>query len=74
MIKELDTVVLRQDIKEKGLINGDMGVVVHSYPDKNAYEIEFSNGDGKAIAVLTLKNDEIRTVNGSDIFHVREIA
>lgn len=74
MIKELDTIVLKHDIKEKGLVNGDMGVVVHSYPENNAYEIEFSNGEGKAIAVLTLKNDEIRTVNGTDIFHVREIA
>ena len=74
MIKELDTVVLKHDIKEKGLVSGDMGVVVHTYPDKDAFEIEFSNGEGKAVAVLTLKHDELRTVNGTDIFHAREIA
>lgn len=41
MIRELDTVVLRQDFDEYGLKEGDIGAVVHCYRDGNAFEVEF---------------------------------
>ncbi|MBI5376343.1 MAG: DUF4926 domain-containing protein [Candidatus Schekmanbacteria bacterium] len=74
MIKELDTVVLTHNIKEYGLTEGDIGVVVHCYKNQDTYEIEFVTADGKTIAVLTLSANEIRLMKNREILHVREIA
>ena len=74
MIRELDTVVLTHDIKEHGLTEGDIGVIVHCYSDSNAYEVEFVTAEGKTIAVLTLSSDDIRLMKEREILHVREIA
>jgi hypothetical protein len=32
MFRELETVVLRRDVNDYGLKEGDVGAVVHSYP------------------------------------------
>ena len=69
MIKELDTVVLTHEIKERGLTDGDIGAVVHCYSDSNAYEVEFVTAEGKTIAVLTLTTNDIRPMNGREISH-----
>jgi len=73
MIKELDTVVLKHDIKEYGLTEGDIGAVVHCYGDSGAYEVEFVTAEGKTIAVLTLSADDIRLMREREILHAREI-
>ncbi len=62
MIKEVDTIVLSHDIDEYGLKKGDIGVVVHVYPDGAAYEVEFVTADGRSIAVLTLDLNDIRLI------------
>lgn len=74
MIKELDIVVLKHDIKEYGLTEGDIGAVVHCYSDGNVYEVEFVTAEGKTIAVLTLTTDDIRLMNNKEILHAREIS
>ncbi|MCY2951841.1 MAG: DUF4926 domain-containing protein [Planctomycetota bacterium] len=38
MINEHDTVVLNTDVPTEGLQPGDVGTVVHIYPDAQAYE------------------------------------
>ena len=53
MIRELDTIVLTHDVKEHSLERGDVGAVVHCYPDGNAFEVEFVTGEGITAAVLT---------------------
>lgn len=73
MIRELDTVVLKHDISKYGLIEGDIGVVVHCYTDGDTYEVEFVTADGKTIAVLTLDLNDIRLMNSKEILHVREV-
>ena len=73
MMKELDLVVLNHDIREHQLREGDIGTIVHSYKDGSAFEVEFMTGEGKTIAVVTLRADEVRPVNAREIFHVREI-
>ncbi|MCI0564729.1 MAG: DUF4926 domain-containing protein [Nitrososphaera sp.] len=45
MIKELDTVVLTQDLPEHGLKQGDLGTVVLIHA-AGGYEIEFMTLDG----------------------------
>ncbi len=74
MINELDTVVLKHDVTEHGLTEGDIGVVVHCYVDGNAYEVEFATAEGKTIAVLTLNADDIRAMKEKEILHVREVS
>ena len=73
MIKELDTIVLSQDIQEYGLRQGDIGAVVHVYRDEVAYEVEFVTGEGETIAVLTLMPENVRLMGKREILHVRKM-
>ena len=73
MIKELDTVVLKHDISKYGLVEGDIGAVVHCYADGDAYEVEFVTAEGRTLAVLTLDLDDVRLMNNKEILHVREV-
>ena len=72
MIGELDTIVLTHDVKEHGLERGDVGAVVHCYPDGNAFEVEFVTGEGNTAAVLTLTGSDIRPMGKGEILHARE--
>ncbi len=74
MIQELDLVVLICSIEGKSLQLGDVGTVVHCYEDGQAYEVEFIDGDGKTLAVLTLDASDIRPQIGGEILHMREVA
>jgi hypothetical protein len=73
MIKELDAVVLTHDIGKYGLKEGDIGAVVHCYTDGNVYEVEFVTAEGRTVAVLTLKADDIRVMRNKEILHVRDL-
>ena len=73
-IKELDVVVIRQDVPEHGLIRGDVGTVVHCYGDGEAYEIEVVAANGHTVALLTLDAASVRLRHGWEISHVREHA
>jgi len=74
MFRELDTVVLSRDFAEHGLTRGDVGAVVHAYPDGKTYEVEFVTGEGKTIAVVTLSKVDIRPMRREEILHVRNYA
>jgi hypothetical protein len=73
-IEELDTVVLLHDVEDHGLERGDIGAVVHRYSSGDAYEVEFVTGDGETVAVLTLSDDEIRSMERQEILHARALA
>jgi hypothetical protein len=73
MIKELDLVTLTKDIETHNLQRGDVGTVVHSYESGSVFEVEFVTAQGKTLAVLTLKSEEISPLFGSQILHVREL-
>jgi hypothetical protein len=74
MIRELDTVVLTHDIEEHGLKEGDVGAVVHCYEDSRALEVEFVNGEGRTIAVVTLTPADVRPMANEEILHARRHA
>ena len=74
MIKEHDLVTLTKEMGIHRLQRGDVGTVVHCYENGLAYEVEFVTAQGKTIAVLTLKAEEISPLFGSQILHVRELA
>jgi ATP-dependent exoDNAse (exonuclease V) alpha subunit len=73
MITELQTVALTRDDPEHGLVAGDIGTVVHVYGDKGAAEVEFVRADGLTVAVLTLRESEIRALK-ADMLHARRLA
>jgi hypothetical protein len=70
--KELDTVVLTHDIAEHRLKEGDIGAIVHLHADGETVEVEFVTAEGRSVAVLTLKPENIRTMADREILHVRE--
>ena len=74
MIGELDLVVLTHDISEHGLQQGDVGTVVHSYAQHEAYEVEFVTAEARTVAVLTLTAADVRPMASGEILHVREVA
>ena len=73
MIREHESVALTHDISEYGHKEGDVGVVVHCYPDSRAFEVEFMKTGGDTIAVLTLERDEVRPLAEEEILHVRKV-
>jgi len=74
MIRELDTIVLVNDLEAHGLTHGDVGAVVHCYKDRVIFEVEFVTGEGTTIAVLTLSQQDIRPMHAREILHVRALA
>lgn len=74
MIKEHDRVVLTGDVPAERLEPGDVGTVVHVYPDGKGYEVEFVSLEGRTLAVATLEAAQLRPVSAREITHAREVA
>lgn len=72
-MRELQTVVLTRALDEHGLAQGDVGAVVHRHSE-DAFEVEFVSGSGRTVAVVTLRADDVRPIDGKEILHVRELA
>jgi hypothetical protein len=72
-IQEHDRVVLLSPIKSARLEPGDVGTVVHVYPDSAAYEVEFVALDGTTAAVETVEASKVRPVRPREITHAREV-
>jgi hypothetical protein len=53
----LDVVALLSDVPSEGLLRGQVGTVVESLD--GAYEVEFSDDDGKTYAQLALTADQL---------------
>ena len=70
-IQELDTVVLRTDLPDHGLVAGDVGAVVAVYSGDTT-EVEFVTASGKTRALVTLTIDQIRPIGPEDILSVRQ--
>lgn len=73
MYKEHDIVVLRRDIPDLNLIEGDVGAVVGVYR-AGGYEVEFSAPEGDTLAVVTVGEEDIRSREAHEILHVRPLA
>lgn len=55
MFDEHTLVVLKCPLPSLGLMPGDVGVVVHTYENGAAYEVEFISSDGNTIGVATVE-------------------
>jgi hypothetical protein len=71
IVRELDAVVLTEDLPEFGLEAGDVGtvVLVHGYED--GYEVEFMTLTGETIAVVSALPAQVRAVGSGEIAHTR---
>jgi hypothetical protein len=71
-LEELDTVVLTRDLTGAQLRRGDIGAVVHRYP-QDGYEVEFVTGGGETVALLTLSDADVRPLGTGEILHARPL-
>ena len=74
MITEHSMVVLNDDRSANGLNAGDVGAVVHIYGEGKAFEVEFVDGDGSTIALLTLEPSDVRPIEAGVLLHARRRA
>ncbi|MCB9465890.1 MAG: DUF4926 domain-containing protein [Candidatus Eisenbacteria bacterium] len=68
--KELDTIVLSRDLVEHGLERGDLGAVV-AVLEPDELEVEFVMASGRTVAVLTVREEDVRRVDDTDLVTVR---
>ncbi|MFN0243495.1 MAG: DUF4926 domain-containing protein [Planctomycetota bacterium] len=61
-LKALDIVVLRYDLPEHDMHEGELGAVVDVY-EPNAIEVEFVEASGRTKALLTLDVSAVRALN-----------
>ena len=72
MIAEHSTVVLVHDLPDAGLTAGDVGAVVFVHDEGKAYEVEFVDGDGTTVALVTLRSTEVRPLVSGELLHARK--
>jgi Domain of unknown function (DUF4926) len=70
MIRELNSVVLACDLPEHGLKRGDVGTVVLVHAG-GGYEVEFMTLDGETLAVVSLRDEQLRPIGRREIAHAR---
>lgn len=71
MIKELDSIVLTENLPEHSLEKGDIGTVVMVHRGGAGYEVEFVTLEGKTTAVTSLLSSQVRPINSGEIAHAR---
>ena len=74
MIVEHSLVVLDCDPPHEKLHRGDVGTVVHVYKGGRGYEVEFVDGGGQTVALLTLAASEVRPIDAGELLHARRTA
>ena len=72
MITEHSIVVLNRELPDHGLHAGDVGAVVAIYANRRAYEVEFVDGEGTTIALMTLAPEDVRTIQAGELLHTRQ--
>lgn len=73
MIRELDIVVLTEDLPEHHLVAGDVGTVVMVHKDGVGYEVEFVTFEGETVTVISLSRSQVRIIGTDEMPHVRKL-
>lgn len=71
MIAEHSLVVLDCDPPHERLNRGDVGTVVHVYSGSRGYEVEFVDGSGQTVALITVSEHEVRPIGAGELLHAR---
>lgn len=74
MIAEHSLVVLDCDPEHEKLHRGDVGTVVHVYENGAAYEVEFVDGGGATVALITVDAGDVRRILPGEVLHARRTA
>jgi len=74
MIAEHALVVLDCDPPHEKLNRGDVGTVVHVYKGGRGYEVEFVDGGGRTVALVTVGTDDVRPIESGELLHARRTA
>ena len=74
MIAEHSLVVLDVDPPHEKLSRGDVGTVVHVYKEGKGYEVEFVDGGGRTVALITVDATAVRPIRSGEVLHVRRTA
>lgn len=75
--KLFEEVVLLKDIPQKRLKKGDVATIVEHHPvsdGEEGYSLEVFNALGDTIAVITVPESAITSLNENEIFRVRSLA
>ncbi|MCI0478890.1 MAG: DUF4926 domain-containing protein [Anaerolineales bacterium] len=73
MIRELESIVLAEDLPEHDLRRGDIGTVVLVHRGGEGYEVEFVTLDGETVAVISLTASQIRPIRHRELAHARAL-
>lgn len=60
LLREHETVEIRENMDHLNLQAGTSGVIVHAYPKGVAYEVEFIAKDGRTLGVETIEAEELK--------------
>jgi len=74
MITEHSLVVLDREPEHEKLHRGDVGTIVHVYKDGVAYEVEFVDGGGSTVALITVDANDVRRIESGELLHTRRCA
>lgn len=74
MITEHSLVVLDCDPPHEKLSRGDVGTVVHIYKGGRGYEVEFVDGSGHTVALITVDAHDVRPIGAGELLHARQTA
>ena len=74
MIAEHSLVVLDCDPPHERLNRGDVGTVVHAYKGGRGYEVEFVDGSGHTVALITVSANDVRPIGAGELLHARRTA
>ena len=74
MIEEHSLVVLDREPEHEKLSRGDVGTIVHVYRGGVAYEVEFVDGGGATVALITVDADDVRRIQPGELLHARRCA
>lgn len=68
----LETIVLNRDLRERGLLRGDIGTVVE-VQEPDSVEVESVTGAGETQALLTLSDQDVRSLAPGELMSVRTL-
>ena len=71
-IKLLDVVALTVDVPEHNLARGQVGTVVEVLKNGTAFEVEFSDRNGRTYQSLGLRPDQLMVLHYEPESHLRE--
>ena len=74
MMVEHSLVVLDAESPHEKLTRGDVGTIVHVYKGGKGYEVEFVDGGGRTIALVTVDAGDVRPIKAGELLHTHATA